>query len=79
MSIWILTEEYNDYDQHGECFLEVFEDKPDRTTLAWALTMNGHGENFTNQFIDHVLKGGGRVSAEHCWLHLREVTPFKAP
>ncbi len=27
-SIWILTEEYNDYDQHGEYFLAAFKEKP---------------------------------------------------
>lgn len=28
MTVWILTEEYNDYDQHGEYFVAVFADKP---------------------------------------------------
>lgn len=27
-SVWILTSEYNDYDQHGEYFEAVFFDKP---------------------------------------------------
>lgn len=31
--VWILTEEYNDYDQHGEYFREVFFIKPTETIL----------------------------------------------
>jgi len=28
MKVWILTSEYNDYDQHGEYFEAVFAQKP---------------------------------------------------
>jgi len=26
--VWVLTEEYNDYDQHGEYYLAVFKREP---------------------------------------------------
>lgn len=28
MNVWILTTEYNDYDQYGEYFLQAFASKP---------------------------------------------------
>jgi hypothetical protein len=31
--VWILTEEYNDYDQHGEYFLAVFKKEPTEEDL----------------------------------------------
>ena len=31
--VWVLTEEYNDYDQHGEYFLAVFKDEPTTADL----------------------------------------------
>ncbi len=31
--VWVLTEEYNEYDQHGEYFLAVFKDEPTEKDL----------------------------------------------
>lgn len=62
--VWILTEEYNDYDQYGEYFLAVFKEKP----LNSKLTEYGVPQHRS----DHVLNGGGRVGSEDHWFFLRE-------
>ncbi len=69
-TVWILTEEYNDYDQHGEYFVEAFEAKPTTQQLIDA----GVEESRTA----HVLSGGGRIELgsyyDNQWYHLREHT-----
>lgn len=66
-SVWVLTSQYNDYDQHGEYLVKVYFSKPTEEELAkevsdpqlreWCLT-----------------KGGGRPSAAYDkWFHLNEV------
>lgn len=64
MKVWILTSEYNDYDQHGEYFEAVFGTKPHHTEL----TAMGVPQNR----LKHVLNGGGRVSDENKWFWLRD-------
>lgn len=64
-SVWVLTTEYNDYDQHGEYFVAVFEEYP---TLA-QLQSAGVEEDF----LSHVKQGGGRTDKyEDQWWHLRK-------
>lgn len=69
MSVWILTTEYNQYDQHGEYFINVFADKPTRDQLF--------SEGVCPSEVDRVLNGGGWLPDERvrggsmCW-HLRE-------
>lgn len=66
MEVWILTEEHNAYDQYGEYFVAVFEEKPSLKQLA--------------QYVDcyyctpeHVWHGGGRTShMEDTWWNLRK-------
>lgn len=62
--VWILTSEYNDYDQHGGYFLAVFANKP----LPEQLTASG----IPKYWHDHVLSGGGRKSSEYEWWNLKE-------
>ncbi len=64
MKIWILTEAYNDYDQHGEYFVAAFANKPTKEQLA---KHDIHGEE-----ADHVLNGGGRRNYEYNWYYLQE-------
>ena len=64
-SVWILTVEYNDYDQHGEYFVAVFKDKP----TAQMLRDLGVPSNS--------LEANGRVDWEDKWFILKEV-PFSA-
>ena len=76
MKVWILTEEYNDYDQHGEYFLKVFKDKPTHQNLATALGYTKHGSQDFMQalaLVEHVLSGGGRRNQENHWYNLEEV------
>jgi len=66
MKVWVLTEEYNDYDQYGEYFINVFANKPTCDQL------NDAGVSLPE--VAHVLNGGGWINryVEHrCW-HLRE-------
>ena len=75
--VWVLTEEYNDYDQHGAYFLAVFQTKPSIKELAdWFSVHEGMG--FPNimagiSFLEHLLKGGGRREYEDNWYNLEFV------
>lgn len=64
MNVWILTTEYNDYDQYGEYFLQAFASKPTPEQLV--------AEGVPLNRIDRVLNGGGRKSNDHQWWHLVE-------
>lgn len=69
-TVWVLTEEYNQYDQYGEYFCAVFKEKP---TLE-QLTEIGVTEDYAVHCIEN--EGGrlygGRVY-ESGWWYLREV------
>ena len=65
MIVYVLTEEYNAYDQYGEYFLNVFKDKPTVEQLMELLGINKSG-------AEHVLKGGGRIKREDQWYILTE-------
>lgn len=74
MNVWILTSEYNEYDQHGEYFLAVFKSKPTIEQLATVL--NIPIDEFTSATLTHILSGGGRrkhYDDYHNWYHLREI------
>lgn len=64
MKIWVLTKEYNDYDQHGEYFVAAFSAKPTAEQLA---KVDVHANE-----ASHVISGGGRRSGEDSWYWLRE-------
>lgn len=70
-TVWILTEEYNDYNQHGEYLVEVFETKPTKDVLAKTVCWEP-----TSIAIDHLFHGGGRMKWEDSWYNLRE-TPLQ--
>jgi hypothetical protein len=63
-TVWILTEEYNQYDQYGEYYRAAFQNKPTVDQLM-KFEMN-------EQTALHVQKGGGRIDTEDQWYHLRE-------
>ena len=65
MKVYVLTEEYNQYDQYGEYFIALFNGIPHHTQL----TKLGVPTNR----LKHVQKGGGRVDYEDQWYYLREV------
>lgn len=76
MTIWVLTEEYNDYDQHGEYFVHAWDHRPSREELM------AHGVAQSSPFCldlpQHVLNGGGRITNaqyyDNNWYHLKELT-----
>lgn len=75
---WILTEEYNEYDQYGEYFVKAFGKKPDVKRLAAFFTENGSHGTYSNpmqalDFLLHVEAGGGRQGVENHWYNLVEV------
>lgn len=75
MTIWVLTEEYNDYDQHGEYFVHAWDHKPSKEELK------EHGVEIsrpsTPDYLQHVLDGGGRIELrkyyDNQWYILKEV------
>lgn len=76
--VWILTSEYNDYDQHGSYFEAVFQKKPDIKTLAKYFKMENTSCGYSNpmealEFLLHIESGGGRMGTEDRWYNLEEV------
>jgi hypothetical protein len=66
MRVWVLTEEYNDYNQNGEYFLAVFKEIPSREELL------GVGVEDNSEIINNLLiNGGGRLKHEYTWYFLR--------
>ena len=63
--IWVLTEEYNDYNQHGEYFIHAWDHKPSNSEL-WS---QGVAQDRTR----HVQNGGGRENTEDHWYILEEL------
>ena len=62
--MWILTESFNDYDQHGEYFRACWSHKPNKEELEKVL-----GE-ITEEEFQYLLKGGGRKEVEYSWYYL---------
>lgn len=62
--VWVLTQEYNEYDQYGEYFIKVYKDKPTHQELTEQCVPTDR--------LGHVLDGGGRVDVEDSWFYLRE-------
>ena len=65
MKIWILTSEYNDYNQYGVYFIKAYKDKP---TIGMLQEDIGR----TADYCEHVLSGGGRIDYENAWFYLQE-------
>lgn len=63
-TVWILTEEHNDYNQYGEYFIAAFLEKP---TLEKLMSLD-----MSESIAKHVLTGGGRQKYEDQWFNLRE-------
>lgn len=63
---WVLTQEFNDYDQHGAYFVAWFSTKPTVEKLQKVLNLN-------HEYAQHVYNGGGRIEWEHQWYILQKV------
>lgn len=59
MSIWVLTEEYNAYDQYGEYFVWAWTHKPTSEELKkYVKDTSRIGQE---DYIGYVLNGGGQI------------------
>lgn len=69
--IWVLTESYNDYNQHGGYFVAAWTNKPTLQQIAkvCGITLDG---------AEHVLDGGGRQGLEEQWYELMEYEQLSA-
>ena len=65
MRVWIITEEHNDYDQHGEYFIAAYPTKPTITDIVQKLKVSAAA-------AQHITAGGGRIREAQVWWHLRE-------
>ena len=66
MKVWILTTEYNAYDQYGEYFVDVFQNKPTLFRIMEDLQCS-------EEEALHILNGGGRKNYEEQWFYLHEM------
>ena len=62
LGIWVLTQDFNDYDQHGSYFEGAWIAKPTAEQLKNA--------GVPTSDIEHVLLGGGRRGSEYSWYDL---------
>lgn len=76
MIIWVLTEEHNDYDQHGEYFIHAWDHKPSREELIAQSVPEL--SPYCPDLPAHVLKGGGRITHadyyDQSWYFLRALS-----
>lgn len=74
-SIWVLLEEYNDYDQHGEYFVHAWLGKPSREQLY--LHVKETKRQYEPDYLGFLLTGGGRIENENYyenqWYTLKEI------
>lgn len=77
-TVWVLTREHNDYDQHGCYFETVFAEKPSIQDLANYFKYGDADKSLGSvmdalEFLEHLRNGGGRRQYENEWYHLEEV------
>lgn len=64
--VFVLTYEVNEYDQQGEYFVAVFNERPGISELKRLL------ETEDDELAYHVQTGGGRQGYEYKWRNLQE-------
>lgn len=75
MKIWVLTCEYNEYDQHGQYYIKSFKSLPTKEEIkevisSYIANPTKFKHDFSDDFLNHVLAGGGRRSVEYQWYNL---------
>ena len=70
-NIWVLTEGYNDYDQHGDYFIHAWIGQPTREQLI-AVGVEAFRYGIAD-YPAYVLAGGGRHRDEDQWYNLERV------
>ena len=71
--LWVLSTEYNLYDQHGAYFCAAWLSKPTREQVRVAVEKEGSPTSAV--LLDHILQGGGRRGKGHQWFNLNELAP----
>ena len=64
--VWIVVEEYNDYDQHGSYFVAAFTQKPTFKKLKEVLGLS-------DVTTGKLTRGGGREGFQDPWYKLIEI------
>ena len=78
-TVWVVTREVNDYNQHGDYFDKIiFAKKPTVIQLAEAfkkMKIEPYFNDFTSTliFFGKLAEGGGRQDSEDTWYYLEEV------
>lgn len=67
MSIWVLTAEANDYNQHGEYFIGAWNHKPSKEDLR---KIANDLLNYNDEYLDYILRGGGRLDNTYDFWYL---------
>jgi len=70
-TIWILTEDWNDYNQHGSYFIAAWIEKPSTGEIMKSLKTS-------ESEAQHILSGGGRRGSEDTWYSLFETKAGEA-
>lgn len=65
--VWVITEAYNDYDQHGEYLVAVFTTFPTKADLIHIFP------DISDEAYEYLSKGGGRKDTEDSWYYLTEL------
>jgi len=73
--VYVLTFELNDYDQHGDYILTVFESLPTLQELSAWFSKHNETPRFRDMgeavaFFEHLRQGGGRQDREDMWYSL---------
>ena len=84
-TIWVLTTQHNDYDQHGVYFVCYWMKKPDIEQLQEGIKLGMEGkprDDYLLALAQHVYSGGGRrdipnFGLEDQWFNLEELEPGK--
>lgn len=76
--IWILTREINEYDQDGSYFVAWFEDIDNIQVVLDVISKYDKyyiKKPFSDEFIENLKNGGGRLGGEYEWFYLRKMDP----
>lgn len=61
-SVWVLTETYNDYNQHGAYFIKVWKNKP---TVEQLQEVTGHSKELCEKLFNEGFNEEGYDLEEH--------------
>lgn len=76
-TVWVVTKEYNNYDQYGEYFVCAFKEKPTHQQCLDLLSVENYFQSYADKkhkdkMAALLMKGGGRYKDEFDWYWLNE-------